>query len=147
MYVTSMHIRQYMSGDEGAVVALWQTCGLTRPWNNPKADIERKVRDGSELFLVGTIDESIVATAMGGYDGHRGWVYYLAVTPDLQKQGMGKQMMKALEEKLTGIGCPKIDLMVRGTNSGVVEFYKSIGYIVEDTILMSRRLIEDEPYR
>jgi ribosomal protein S18 acetylase RimI-like enzyme len=140
-----MIIRQFRPEDEQAVIALWQECDLTRPWNNPKADIERKMEAGPDLFLVGTVNGSIVATAMGGYDGHRGWVYYLAVDPVYRKSGLGRRMMETLEEKLTAIGCPKIDLMIRKSNNEVVQFYERIGYTQEDTLLMSRRLIEDGP--
>jgi ribosomal protein S18 acetylase RimI-like enzyme len=141
-----MIIRQYSTKDKEAVINLWKTCNLTKPWNNPDQDIKRKLKDSPELFLVGTINGIIVASVMAGYDGHRGWIYYLAVNPGHRKQGMGRQMMAAAEEKLLGIGCPKIDLMIRKNNLDVIKFYEKIGYGPDDVVTMSRRLIEDELY-
>jgi ribosomal protein S18 acetylase RimI-like enzyme len=140
---TNFHIRQYSPEDQKAVIVLWQKCNLTRPWNNPKLDIERKLKVNPELFLVGLLDDKIIATVMGGYEGHRGWVYYLAVDPDNQKRGWGKQIMKAVEDKLLTIGCPKINLMVRTDNLSAVSFYEKIGYKTDDVISMGKRLIED----
>ncbi len=144
--MTEMKIRQYSLEDEEAVIRLWQACNLIVPWNNPKKDVERKLDDSSEFFLVGTINEKLVATVMAGYDGHRGWIYYLAVDPEHRKQGLGRQMMVAAEEKLLDVGCPKIDLMVRKNNLEVIKFYEKVGYGHDEVITMSRRLTEDEPY-
>lgn len=138
-----MLIRCYQTNDEPAVISLWQRCNLTRPWNDPKRDIRRKLADSPELFFVGELDGSIIATVVVGYDGHRGWIYYLAVDPDMQKHGYGREIMRYAEEKLLELGCPKIDLMVRKTNSGVIGFYQSIGYTEDDVVTMSRRLIQD----
>jgi ribosomal protein S18 acetylase RimI-like enzyme len=140
---TNFHIRQYSPEDQKAVIVLWQKCNLTRPWNDPKLDIERKLKVNPELFLVGLLDDKIIATVMGGYEGHRGWVYYLAVDPDNQKRGWGKQIVKAVEDKLLTIGCPKINLMVRTDNLSAVSFYEKIGYKTDDVISMGKRLIED----
>lgn len=140
-----MVIRQFQSGDEDAVVDLWSACNLTRSWNNPRLDIERKLKDSPELFFVGLLDDRIVSSVMAGYDGHRGWVYYLAVDPEYRKQGLGRQIMAYAEEILLALGCPKIDLMVRKTNTEVIRFYEQIGYREDEVITMSRRLIEDEP--
>ncbi|HEY94656.1 MAG TPA: GNAT family acetyltransferase [Dehalococcoidia bacterium] len=141
-----MKIRQYMPEDEETVIHIWRACSLTKPWNNPKKDIDRKLKDSPDLFFVGLIDEKIVASVMAGYDGHRGWIYYLAIDPKHRKQGLGRQIMAAAEEKLLEIGCPKIDLMVRKNNLDVISFYEKIGYGHDEVITMSRRLIEDEPY-
>lgn len=141
-----MIIRQYLPNDEESVINLWKTCNLTKPWNNPHQDINRKLKESPELFLVGTIDGIIVASVMAGYDGHRGWIYYLAVDPEHRKQGLGSQIMADAEEKLLDIGCPKINLMVRKNNLDVIKFYEKIGYGHDEVITMSRRLIEDEPY-
>lgn len=138
-----MQIRLYIQEDENAVVALWEKCGLTRPWNNPVLDIERIMKVYPELFLVGTIGGEVMAAAMGGYDGHRGWVYYLAVDPEHQRQGYGKQMMEEIEKELLKTGCPKINLLIRGDNTGTQAFYDKIGYKTEDIISMGKRLIED----
>jgi ribosomal protein S18 acetylase RimI-like enzyme len=89
-----MLIRVYQVADETAVIALWRRCGLLRPHNNPRVDIRRKMEAAPELFLVGVLDSEIVATAMAGYEGHRGWVNYLAVAPHLQKQGCGREIME-----------------------------------------------------
>jgi ribosomal protein S18 acetylase RimI-like enzyme len=138
-----MKIRPYASGDESAVIALWQKCNLTRPQNNPKLDIERKLKVNPELFLVGLVEGKVVATAMGGYDGHRGWVYYLGVDPACQKKGLGRQMMEAIEKKIRAMGCPKINLQIRTDNLGAVKFYEKIGYKTDETVQMGKRLGED----
>eukprot|EP00475_Leptophrys_vorax_P029039 TRINITY_DN42363_c3_g1_i1.p2 TRINITY_DN42363_c3_g1~~TRINITY_DN42363_c3_g1_i1.p2 ORF type:complete len:174 (-),score=2.49 TRINITY_DN42363_c3_g1_i1:6-527(-) len=106
----SVEIRPYRLEDEAAVIALWDRCGLLRPWNDPKKDIQRKLRDSPDLFLVGTIAGGIVATVMAGYDGHRGWINYLGVCPDHQRQGLGRQIMQAAEGRLRDCGVPKINL-------------------------------------
>jgi ribosomal protein S18 acetylase RimI-like enzyme len=137
-------IRQYSSDDQKAVIALWQKCNLTHSWNNPKRDIERKLKVNPELFLVGLLDNKIIATAMGGYEGHRGWVNYLAVDPEYQRKGLGQQIMQAIEGKLVALGCPKINLQIRTENVSAIAFYKSIGYKTDDVISMGKRLIEDE---
>ena len=144
---SEMIIRQYATEDETAVIELWRKCNLTKPWNNPKLDIERKLKVNPELFLVGLVQNRIAATVMGGYDGHRGWIYYLAVDPEHQRKGLGRQIMTSAEKKLLATGCPKIDLMVRKSNTQVVEFYKTIGYGHDEVITMSKRLIEDKPIK
>lgn len=145
MATTEMLIRPYLSADENAVIGLWYRCDLLRSWNNPKQDIERNVKVNPELLLVGVVDGEVVATAMGGYDGHRGWVYYLAVDPVYQRRGFGRLIMEAIEGKLLAIGCPKINLQIRTNNIDVVTFYESIGYSTEERISMGKRLVEDEP--
>ena len=138
-----MIIRPYLHKDESAVIGLWQKCNLAKPQNNPKLDIERKLKVNPELFLVGTIGSKVVATVMGGYDGQRGWVYHLGVDPDRQRKGLGRQMMEAVSKKLLAMGCPKINLQVREDNKVVVGFYEKIGYQVEDRVSMGKRLIDD----
>jgi ribosomal protein S18 acetylase RimI-like enzyme len=138
-----MQIKPYTSEYEQDVIELWERCGLTKPWNNPKLDIERKISDNPELFLIGLIDGRVIASAMGGYEGHRGWVYYLAVAPEYQRQGLGRQIMSALEARLLEKGCPKINLQIRGNNNEAMAFYDKIGYKIEDRISMGKRLIED----
>jgi ribosomal protein S18 acetylase RimI-like enzyme len=140
-----MVIRPYSPEDETAVIALWQHCELTRPWNNPRLDIERKLKVNPELFLIGLWNGRVVATAMGGYEGHRGWVNYLAVNTAYQKQGFGRQIMEALEKKLLDLGCPKINLQVRQGNSGALQFYSKIGYKNDAAVSLGKRLIEDPP--
>jgi ribosomal protein S18 acetylase RimI-like enzyme len=126
------------------VVQLWTDCGLVVPWNNPHHDIQRKIDVQPELFLVGCLADKIVATVMAGYDGHRGWINYLAVHPDHQHTGIGRRMMEAAEIRLQAAGCPKINLQVRCTNTKVIEFYKKIGYTLDDVVSFGKRLKADD---
>ena len=109
----ALEYRAFRAGDETDVIEVWRQCDLVRPWNNPHADIERKRADSPELFFVGLIDDHPVATCMAGYDGHRGWFYYLAVLPALQRRGIATRLVEIAEAELVKLGCPKIDLMVR----------------------------------
>ena len=138
-----MLIKPYIPEYENAVIELWERCELTRPWNNPNVDIERKLKVNPEMFLVGMIDGKVAATVMGGYEGHRGWVNYLAVDPQYRRQGLGRQMMEAVEKKLLEKGCPKINIQIRVDNSEALAFYDKIGYKTDDVISMGKRLIED----
>jgi ribosomal protein S18 acetylase RimI-like enzyme len=138
-----MKIVEYKSEYESAVIELWEKCGLTRPWNNPRRDIERKMKEKPELFLVGLIDGKVVASAMGGYEGHRGWVYYLGIDPEHRRQGLGRQIMTAIEDKLIEMGCPKINLQVRAGNAGPLKFFRKIGYNTEERISLGKRFIKD----
>jgi len=140
---TEFVIRPYNTGDESGVIDLWQRCKLTRPQNNPKLDIERKLKVNPELFLVGLIEREIIATAMGGYEGHRGWINYLAVDPHFQRNGLGRKMMDTIQSKLSKLGCPKINLQVREDNLEAVNFYKAIGYAQEPVLSMGKRLVQD----
>lgn len=139
-----MHIRPFHPADRAAVIRLWQDCHLTVPWNDPDKDIERKLSVGAELFLVGERQGNIVASVMGGYEGHRGWINYLAVDPTHQRQGLARQMMAAVEVKLRALGCPKINLQVRETNTAVLAFYQALGYQVDAAISLGKRLEQDQ---
>lgn len=139
-------IRTYVDKDEATVVNLWKDCNLTVPWNNPYSDIARKVADSSHLFFVGELNDNIVATCMAGYDGHRGWIYYLAVRPGLQGRCIATKLLKHSENALADLGCPKIDLMVRKTNEKVLGFYRNAGYSDDPVLVLSKRLAEDAPY-
>ena len=139
-----MRIRAFQPADEAAVVALWQECGLTRPWNDPHKDIARKLTEQPELFLVGALGDEIVASAMIGFDGHRGWVYYLAVAERHRKRAYGRALMHEAERLLIERGCPKINLQVRSSNPGVIEFYRKLGYSQDQTVSLGKRLIPDE---
>ncbi len=141
---SALVIRPFVDADEAAVVRLWQACDLTRPWNDPHRDIDRKRGVQRELFLVGTIDEEIVAVAMGGYDGHRGWVYYVGVDPAHRRRGYATALFQAIEDRLIALGCPKLLLMVRDTNLQAAEFYRSIGYAEDPVVLFGKRLIADQ---
>src|SRR5262249_31709071 len=136
-------IREFTPADADAVVALWQRCGLTRPWNDPYKDIARKLRDSQEMFLVGEGNGHIVAATMVGYDGHRGWIYYLGVDPKFQRDGLGRAIMDEAERRLRALGCPKINLQVRTTNSGVIEFYRRLGFELDDVVSLGKRLEHD----
>ncbi len=141
-----MNIRAYQASDENAVIDLWLRCGLVVPQNNPWTDIQRKLEVAPELFLVGTLDGEIVATVMAGYEGHRGWINYLAVAPHLQRTGYGRQIMVHAEELLRERGCPKINLQVRTSNRQVIEFYQSLGFSCDEVLSLGKRLVQDEPY-
>ncbi|WP_353152636.1 GNAT family acetyltransferase [Pollutimonas bauzanensis] len=138
-----MYIRPYQASDEDTVIALWNECGLTRPWNNPHRDIARKMTEQPELFLVVVDQQEVVATAMIGFDGHRGWVYYLAVAASHRHQSIGRKLMSEAEHLLMERGCPKISLMVRSSNVSVIEFYRKLGYAQDDVVTLGRRLIHD----
>lgn len=142
-----MLIRAYTDADRSAVVALWQACGLTRPWNDPLKDIARKLRVQADWFLVGVegegADSALVASAMFGYDGHRGWVHYLAVRPDRQAGGLGAALMAHGEALLLAAGCPKVNLLVRTSNQQVIAFYQRLGYGIDEVTSLGKRLIPD----
>jgi ribosomal protein S18 acetylase RimI-like enzyme len=138
-----MEIRPFEPRDEKSVVQLWIDCGLVVPWNNPARDIQRKLKVQPELFLVACYSSQIIATVMAGYDGHRGWINYLAVHPNHQRTGIGRRMMDEAEIRLRSAGCPKINLQVRSTNTNVIEFYKRIGYRLDDVVSLGKRLEPD----
>jgi ribosomal protein S18 acetylase RimI-like enzyme len=140
-----MEIRSFRPEDESAIVALWEQCDLVRPWNNPHQDIARKLRVQPELFLVGTVEDKIIASVMAGYEGHRGWINYLAVAPRHQRQGHARALVTEVERRLRQSGCPKINLQVRTSNQVVVEFYRRLGYSADDVVSMGKRLVKDEP--
>ncbi|MCS6577881.1 GNAT family acetyltransferase [Curtobacterium poinsettiae] len=142
-------IRPFSTEDTDAVVALWESCGLVRPWNDPRRDIARKLTVQPELFLVAEPEPEprtvagVVAAGMAGFDGHRGWVNYLAVRPDLQGSGLGRTLMAEIERLLTDLGCPKLNLQVRAGNEQVLGFYASLGYTDDRTVSLGKRLIPD----
>lgn len=140
-----MKIRAYRAEDESAVVDLWRHCDLVRPQNDPHADIRRKLAVAPELFVVGDLHGEIVATVMAGYDGHRGWINYLAVSPQHRHAGYGRKIMEHAERLLLERGCPKINLQIRSSNQSVVNFYHAIGFTPDDVMSMGKRLIVDAP--
>ena len=141
-------LRDFRSEDSAAVILLWERCGLTRAWNDPGKDIQRKCdegdRGGTGWFWVAEYDGQIIGAVMAGYDGHRGSVNYLAVAPEFQGYGVGRAMMRKLEAGLKAAGCPKLNVMVRTTNSEVRAFYERLGYVTDDVAVLSRRLIVDQ---
>ena len=137
-------IRPFKLEDKNSVVELWKICRLTRPWNNPEKDIERKLNVQSEMFLVLEIQGSIIGSVMAAYDGHRGVINYLAVHPGYQKKGYGKILMTHVEEELLNKGCPKINLLVRSDNVNVKRFYKGLHYDEQDDVkVFGKRLTPD----
>jgi ribosomal protein S18 acetylase RimI-like enzyme len=144
--MNTLLIRSYNPEDEKEVVNLWFKCNLLVPHNNPRHDIERKLKTNPEWFLVGVLDGEVVATCMVGYEGHRGWINYLAVSPHYQRRGIATRLIKEAERRLRAVGCPKINLQVRASNKEAITFYERIGYSKDDVVGMGKRLEHDEPY-
>ena len=140
----TLQIRPYEATDEAAVIALWHECGLTRLWNDPRRDIALRLTVQPELFLIGTTRAGPVATVMVGFDGHRGWVNYLAVAPSHRHQSIARVLMQEAERLLITLGCPKLNLQVRSSNVEVIAFYHALGYALDDVVSMGRRLIADD---
>jgi ribosomal protein S18 acetylase RimI-like enzyme len=136
-----MQIRPYQTADEAAVIALWNE-SLTdgAPHNDPATSIRKKLAVEGELFFVACVDDSVVGTAMGGYDGHRGWVYSVAVQPHVRRQGIGSALVRRLEEALRERGCLKVNLQVRTSNAQVIAFYEQLGFHVEERVSMGKLL-------
>jgi ribosomal protein S18 acetylase RimI-like enzyme len=138
-----MDIRAFEKKYKDEVIALWRECNLVVPQNDPAKDIERKLKVDPDLFLVGVIDKQVVATVMGGYEGHRGWINYLAVKPSQQRKGYGQAIMQAVESLIKQKGCPEINLQVRATNEAVLKFYAAIGYGNDNVVGLGKRLEYD----
>jgi len=138
-----MQIRAFHPQDEKAVIALWERCDLVRTWNDPSKDIQRKLQVRAELFLVGLVEGKIIASVMAGYEGHRGWLNYLAVDPEYQRRGFARAIVEEAEQLLQAAGCPKINLQVRTSNRDVIEFYRRIGYSIDEVVSMGKRLKHD----
>ena len=138
--VKNVNIRPYRARDQTAVVNLWERCGLVVPHNDPLRDIESKQQVNPEWFLVGELAGQVVATCMVGYEGHRGWINYLAVSPDCRRSCIATQMMQRAEEILSDVGCPKINLQIRESNRDVMAFYKHLGYANDRVVSLGKRL-------
>jgi ribosomal protein S18 acetylase RimI-like enzyme len=138
-----MRIRSFAADDQAQVVALWEACELTRPWNDPATDIALKVDHSPNLFLVAEEDGRVIGTVMAGYEGHRGWINYLAVDPDRQRRGLGRALMDAAEARLAELGCPKINLQIRTSNPAALGFYAAIGYRRDEVVGLGKRLDTD----
>ncbi|MGL9724292.1 GNAT family acetyltransferase [Sodalis sp. (in: enterobacteria)] len=141
-----MEIRVFRHDDFEEVITLWERCDLLRSWNDPEMDIERKLNHDPDLFLVAEVAGEVVGSVMGGYDGHRGSAYYLGVHPDYRGRGIANALISRLEKKLIARGCPKINLMVRSENDAVISMYEKLGYEMQDSVLLGKRLIEDQEY-
>lgn len=139
----TIRIRPLAEADTDAVVALWHAAELTRPWNDPYRDIERARAVWPDLLLVAADGHRIVGTVLAGYDGHRGWLSYLATDPEHRGEGIGRALVGEAEERLRALGCPKVQLMVRPGNEGVTGFYDALGYTEQRIVLMGKRLVAD----
>ena len=144
MIDSAMIFRDFSSADTAGVVALWQECGLTRPWNDPVKDIRRKQTDKNGAFWVVCRGDEVIASVMIGYDGHRGTINYLAIAPAFQRSGLGAELMRRAEAFLIEIGCPKVSFCVRKDNLSVLAFYDRLGYAADDVHFLGKRLIPDD---
>jgi ribosomal protein S18 acetylase RimI-like enzyme len=143
--LASLEIRPFRPGDLNDVISLWRSCNLTRPWNDPGKDIARKLRVNPDWFLVAAQGEEIVGSIMIGYEGHRGWINYLAVAPAFRCLGIGTQLMQRAETILRAVGCPKINLQVRvGNESELSRFYASLGFGLDEVVCYGKRLEADQ---
>ena len=141
--MSKVKFRKFIKSDIEEVIKLWKNCKLIVPWNDPFKDINRKLSIKDNLFIIGEMNKNIIASAMAGYDGHRGYIYYLAVLPEYQKKGIGSSLLSIVEKKLLQLGCPKINLFVRNTNIRVKTFYRINDYEIQDSQIYGKRLIED----
>lgn len=137
-------IRPFQPTDEAQVIALWERCELTRPWNDPRKDIARKLTVQPELFVVLEVEGAIAGSVMAAYDGHRGWMNYLAVLSDARGRGYGRALVEHAERALRELGCPKLNLQVRSSNARVIEFYRRLGYDNDDVISLGKRFERDD---
>ena len=135
-----LHVRAFGPADQPRVLELWEQCELVVPWNDPVRDIETKLAFQPELFLVGELAGRVAASVMAGYEGHRGWINYLAVAPEQRGLGLGRRMMEAAEAKLAKLGCPKINLQVRASNQQALGFYERLGFRPDDAVSLGKRL-------
>ena len=143
MTAARINIHPYRTADEMAIIALWEKGGLLRPQNDPRKDIARKLKVNPEWFLVAESEGRLVGVVMAGYEGHRGWINYLAVEPGRQRTGVGRQLMAEAERVLRAAGCPKINLQVRPENKAAIAFYERLGFVVEGAISLGKRLEVD----
>lgn len=136
-------IRPYLDSDLEDIIALWEVCDLTHPWNNAEVDIFRKTAQKDGLFLVAVKDDQLIASIMGGYDGHRGSANYLSVHPHLQRNGVATALIQQLEKRLIALGCPKLQLMIHKNNIDVQSFYEQLGYEEIEVICLSKSFTQD----
>jgi ribosomal protein S18 acetylase RimI-like enzyme len=141
----ALSIEPIEDGDINEVIALWQRCGSTRPWNDPAADIALARKETNSTILLGRNDGVLVASVLVGHDGHRGWVYYVTADPEHRFKGYGRAIMSAAEDWLRARGILKLQLMVRKENTKVHAFYRSIGYYNQETVTFAKWLDGREP--
>lgn len=139
-----MEIRVFQHSDFEEVLTLWERCDLLQPGNDPEIDIERQLHHGAELFLVAQVNGEIIGSVMGGYDGHRASAYYLGVHPQYRGRGIANALLNRLEKKLIARGCPQINILLDPENEMVIGLYERLGYLQQDTISLTKRLIEDQ---
>ena len=132
-------IRAATAADREITVALWEAAGLTRPWNDPRGDFDLALATPTSTILLAEADVGLVGSVMVGFDGHRGWVYYLATAPERRGQGVGRALMTAAEDWLKAQGSPQIHLMVRGDNAAARGFYDALGYELQDVVTIGKR--------
>jgi ribosomal protein S18 acetylase RimI-like enzyme len=137
-------LRPFEPSDQEAVIVLWGRCELLRPWNDPRRDIARKLTVQPDLFIVAVSRDALVGSVMAGFDGHRGWMNYLAVDPAWRRAGVGRRLVARAEAALHALGCPKVNLQVRGGNDAALAFYRDLGYAQDDVVSLGRRLIADD---
>ena len=126
--------------DIPAAIALWAEAGLTRPWNDPVADVRRALASPAATIFVARMGDVLVGTVMTGHDGHRGWVYYLAVASASQREGLARRLMATAEGWCTAAGMPRLNLMVRAGNDPVLRFYARLGYCTSDVVVLQKDL-------
>jgi ribosomal protein S18 acetylase RimI-like enzyme len=137
----SVVIRAYKPSDRPDLERLWSTVFADDPsWNAPSLMIENKLRVQPELLIVAALEETVVGAVMAGFDGVRGWIYHLAVASEVRRRGIATQLVRAAEHGLQELNCPKVNIQVRAENAGVVAFYRSLGYQIEERVSMGRRL-------
>jgi ribosomal protein S18 acetylase RimI-like enzyme len=136
----SVKIVVYDAEHQQAVISLWKSCGLIVPQNDPVEDIQTKLDFQPELFFIALLENEVIGSVMGGYDGHRGWLYYLAILPEHQKKGYGRQLVEKAVSELRNLGCLKVNLQVRADNASVVEFYEHLGFKRESRVSLGMRL-------
>ena len=136
-------IREFREPDRARVIDLWRDCDLLRPWNDPDLDIDRNLAVEDSMFLIAELNTHVVGTVMAGYDGHRGWINFLAVDPAQQRQSVGRRLMDRAEQHLRERGCPKINLQIRSDNRSALEFYERLGYSIDDVVSMGKQLHND----
>ncbi|MCK4396068.1 GNAT family acetyltransferase [candidate division WOR-3 bacterium] len=135
-----MIIRKYEEKDEEQVVNLWNQCNLIVPQNNPHEDIKKKIEFQPNLFFVGTVNDEVIASIMVGYEGHRGWINYMAVLPEYQNKGYGRQLVDKAIAELKKLGCLKVNLQVRENNKDVIEFYENLGFSNDRVVSLGKHL-------
>jgi ribosomal protein S18 acetylase RimI-like enzyme len=136
----SLEISEIKDEDVEDIIQLWQRCDLLRAWNDPCHDVTLARRTPTSSILVGKKDGRIIASALAGFEGHRGWIYYVCVDPSVQRQGFGRAIMSAAEAWLRQRGAPKINLQVRFTNLAVLGFYDKLGYEYQKFAVMGKRI-------